>query len=110
MVSLIDHVISGAHPCSFMYCLCIKQVVLIIMLCLAASCASRSPFLLVTLFKVYFPATVAMKFSLLIFALKSPKKIKGYHYCGPFHIRDSVDHKTHPLLHQGYPQLVHMLI
>ena len=80
-----------------------------IILCLAANCLCRFRLLLVTSCKMYFPATVSIKFSVPIFALKSPNSIR-MSYFGPFHILDLIGHKTHPLLCQGYPQLVHMLI
>jgi len=46
---------------------------------------------------VYFPASVATKFSLPIFALKSSNNI-GMSYLQAFHILDLLDHKTHLLL------------
>ena len=56
--------------------LCSKQVILMIILCLAASCHSRFPFSLVTSCKLYFLAAVARKFPLPIFALKSPNNVR----------------------------------
>ena len=70
------HVLLCIHLCS-------KEILLMIILCLAASCPSHFPFSLVTSCKVYFPATVAMKFSPPIFALKSPNNI-GMSYLRAF--------------------------
>jgi len=80
-----------------------------IILNMAASCPNRFPFSIVTSCKVYFPATVAIKFSLPIFVLKSPNNIR-MSYLRVFHIFDLIDHKTCLLLCQCYLWLVHMLI
>jgi len=80
-----------------------------VILCLAASCPSHFTFSLVTLCKMYFPATFAITFSLPVFTLKSPSNIR-MSYLRAFHILDLIDHKTHLLLCQCYLRLVHMLI